>query len=141
MRIGMFWIAAAFVALAVVAACGDDDDEATPTPNVCDQADAVRESVQAVGDIDVLSEGTDALSAAVDEVRTDLQALAGGVSDALAPDVDALTSAVDDARDVLSDITDDSSLNEKIDSVQEALTGIATAWSDLETAVSDAGCD
>ena len=45
---------------------------------------------------------------------------------------------MDDARDTLSNL-DDASLNERIDAVQAAVTGIATAAADLTTAL-DSEC-
>jgi hypothetical protein len=52
----------------------------------------------------VISSGTDGLAAAVDQVRTDAQALKETVSADLEPDVEALRTAIDDAKSTLSNI-------------------------------------
>lgn len=131
------------VLAAFAVACGDDDDdsEATPTPSVCDAKDDLDQSVSDLTDLDILASGTDGLTEAVDKVKTDLAALKTAASDSVAPDVEALETAVSDAEDTLSSINSDSSLNEKIDAVQEALTGIATAAQDLATTLqTEADC-
>jgi len=129
-----YTVIAAIVALAV-ACSGDDESDATPTPSVCDQADAVRQSVEGLADLNVIASGTDELTASVDEVRTEVQALRQTVSDEIRPEAEALETAVDDAKETLSGIDDDATLNEKIDDVQTALTGVATAAADLATAL------
>jgi hypothetical protein len=135
------WIPIAAFALFVVlmAACSDDDDdngdEASPSPSVCDQKEALDESAQALADLDVVASGTDGLTAAVEAVQTDVQNLKETVSADVEPEVEALETAVSDAQDTLSGINDDSTLNERIDAVQEALTGIATAAAGVGTAL------
>ncbi len=128
------WIALGAIALIAIgaAACSDDDDDATPTPSVCDEKEALEQSVESLTSLDVVASGTDGLTAAVDQVRTDAQALKETASDTIAPDVDALTAAIDDAQETISGIDSDATLNERIDAVQTALTGIATATSDLK---------
>lgn len=134
------------IALAsMFAACNDDDDDDTSgddtsaTPSVCDQKDAVESAVADLADIDVLTEGTDALNENVAAVRTEVDSLKEIASQDVEEEVDALDTAVTDAEDILSGL-DDATLNEKIDGVQEALTGVATASADLADALSNE-CD
>lgn len=129
-------IPALLLALGVFAACGDDDDSATPTPSVCDDADALRESVESLTELDVVATGTDGLKAAIDEVLADVEALAGSASDLLAPDVDTLQQAVEDGRDTLSDIPDDATLVDRLTAVTAALTDISSAWTGLQETLS-----
>ena len=58
----------------LLAACSDDDDDgdATSTPDVCEQSEAVRQSVEDLASLDVIASGTDGLNAAVDNVRTEV---------------------------------------------------------------------
>jgi hypothetical protein len=120
-----------------VAACSDDDDDndATPTPSVCDQAATLQSSVQALASLNVISAGTSGLTAAVDQVKSDAEALKTTASDAIAPDVEALQTAIDDATDTLSNIDSDASLSARIADVETALTGIATAAADLKGSI------
>jgi hypothetical protein len=123
--------------LLVVGACSDDDDDsdATPTPSVCDQRDTLEQSVEDLTNLDVIATGTDGLTAAVDEVKADAEALKQTASDAVAPDVDALTTAIDDGKETIDNIDSDAALSMRIADVETALGGIATAWTNLKTTI------
>jgi hypothetical protein len=136
----------AALALTLAAACGDDDDEssgssetngngASPTASVCDQKDAVASAVADLADIDVLQEGTNALNTSVENVKTELSDLKAAVSEDARDEVEEMETAVEDAEETLSGINDDSTLNQRIDAVQSALTGIATASTALVSAL------
>jgi len=136
-------IASALVAtLALTAACSDDDDDetdtgddASATPSVCDQKDAVDTAVADLTDIDVSAEGTDALNASIANVQSEVDELKEVVSEDVQDEADALDTALSDADDILSGIEDDATLNEKIDDVQTAITGVVDASEDLATAL------
>ena len=131
-------ISAVTVLAVAAAACSDDGDKegaATPTPSVCDQKDALEQSLQDLATLNIISEGTSGLTAAVDNVRTDLVALKDTVSADIAPEVQALQTAVDDAKETLSNIDSDAALSRRIADVETALTGIATASADLRAAL------
>ena len=132
-----YTVIAAIVALAVACSGDDDEGEATPTPSVCDQADAVRQSVEGLANLDVIASGTDGLTAAVDDVRTELQALRQTASDEIRPEVEALETAVEDGQETLSNIDSDAKLSEKIADVETALGGIAIAAADLADALNN----
>ena len=125
---------AALLLVLTAAACSDDDE-----PSVCDREEALEQSVQELRDLDVVATGTDGLNAAIDNVKTDADALKEAVRADLEPEVDALESAVSDAEDTLSGIDGDATLNEKIDDVQAAFTGVATASADLKGALQEEG--
>lgn len=129
-------VIAAVVVLAV-ACSGDDESDATPTPSVCDQADAVRQSVESLADLNVIASGTDGLTAAVDDVRTEVQALRQTVSDDVRPEAEALETAVDDAKETLSNIDSNAKLSARIADVETALGGIAIAAADLANALNN----
>jgi hypothetical protein len=120
-----------------LAACSDDNDDgdATPTPDVCEQSEAVRQSVEDLASLDVIASGTDGLNAAVDNVRTEVSSLKETVSDDVEPEVEALETAIDDARDAFANIDSDAALSARIADVENALGGIATAAADLRTAL------
>ena len=147
-------IAFGFVAslLAVAVACSDDDEKTsggsttqakTASPaasgsaaaSVCDQKDAVEEAVTDLTNVDVRAEGTNALKASVEDLKTQVDDLKSAVSSDVQDEVDGLDKAVSDAQDTLSTINDDSTLNQRIDAVQSALTGIATASTALLSAL------
>jgi len=126
---------AALLLVLTAAACSDDDE-----PSVCDREKALEQSVQELRDLDVVATGTDGLNAAIDNVKTDADGLKEAVRADLEPEVDALESAVSDAQDTLSGIDGDATLNEKIDDVQKAFTGVATASADLKGALQEEDC-
>lgn len=130
-----YTVIAAIVVLAVACSGGDDESDATPTPSVCDQADAVRQSVKSLADLNVIASGTDGLTASVDEVRTEVQALRQTVSDDIRPEAEALETAVDDAKETLSNIDSNAKLSARIADVETALGGIAIAAADLAAAL------
>jgi len=77
------------------------------------------------------------LTASVDEVRTEVQALRQTVSDEIRPEAEALETAVDDAKETLSNIDSDAKLSEKIADVETALGGIAAAAAALAAALNN----
>jgi hypothetical protein len=147
-------IAFGFVAslLTLAVACSDDDEKTSGTStaqartaspagsgsaaaSVCDQKDAVEEAVTDLTNVDVRAEGTNALKASVDDLKNEVDDLKSSVSSDVKDEVDGLDKAVSDAQDTLSGINDDSTLNQRIDAVQSALTGIATASTALVSAL------
>ena len=52
-------------------------------------------SVDALTNLDVVAEGTGGLTAAVDQLKTDLEAFGSSASEELQPDVEALQTSVD----------------------------------------------
>ena len=93
----------------LLASCSDDSESSSettaapttteaPTTTVadtCADAEALQSSVAALEDIDVVAEGTNGLTAAVDQVKTDLEAFGASASEELQPDVEALQTGVD----------------------------------------------
>ena len=102
-------VAATFAVALLLAACSDDSDSssstteapattAAPTTTVadtCADSEALQTSVAALQDVDVVAEGTDGLTAAVDQVKTDLEAFGSSAGEELQPDVEALQTSVD----------------------------------------------
>jgi DNA repair ATPase RecN len=132
--------------LALAAACSDDDEKtsggsttqaktASPAASVCAQKDAVDAAVSDLTNVDVRAEGTNALKESVDNLKTEVDDLKNSVSSDVKDEVDGLDKAVSDAQDTLSGINDDSTLNQRIDAVQSALTGISTASTALLSAL------
>ena len=110
-------LAGALAILLLPGACGDDDDgnqaanstttaEATTTSTgeaLCAAIDDLEQDIGALGDIDVLAEGTDAVEASLTTIRNDLAEIrdlapdiapdeAGAFDDALASLDDAITA-------------------------------------------------
>ena len=107
-------VGAVVAALAVgvlLTACSDDGDSSSsatseaaattteaPTSTVadtCADSEALQSSVAALQDVDVVAEGTDGLTAAVDQVKTDLEAFGSSAGEELQPAIDALQTGID----------------------------------------------
>jgi hypothetical protein len=69
---------------------------APASDDVCADREALRSSVDALVDVDVVAEGTDGVSAAIADVKDNLTALRGSAGDELQPDVQAVQDALDD---------------------------------------------
>jgi hypothetical protein len=152
------------VALAVVlvmSACGGDDtgsDAAGPTSgsttaatepgdgttspgsdataDVCAARDDLEQSVQALGDMDVVAGGTDAVEAALGDVRDDLAALRGAAGSDLQDEVSSLESAIEDLQGTLDGSTEPAT-GERL----TALASVVTAGGALVQALQDIPCD
>ncbi len=123
---------AALLILPLLAACSSSSSSsATATPSVCDQKDAVQQSLTDLANTDVVNTGTDGLTAAIDNVKTDLDQLKTSAQADLQPQIDSLENAASDAKDTLSNLGNDASVNQKIDAVQQAITGVVSASNDL----------
>jgi hypothetical protein len=113
------WSAALLaIAGAAVTACSGTDpssDAATsaggtsPDSDVCAAADEVRASVDALGQVQVVQQGTDALRGALDQVREDVERLAEDAREEFGPQVDRVETSLDTVQDALETASADPS--------------------------------
>jgi hypothetical protein len=113
-------LAGALATLLALSACGDDDDgdqaanstttaEATTTSTgdaLCAAIDDAEQDIRALGDIDVLAEGTDAVEASLTTIRADLAEIRELAPDTAPEEADAFDNALaslDDAITALGD--------------------------------------
>jgi hypothetical protein len=113
-------LAAALATLLALSACGDDDDgdqaanptttaEATTTSTsdaLCAAIDDAEQDIRALGDIDVLAEGTDAVEASLTTIREDLAEIRELAPDTAPDEAEAFDNALaslDDAITALGD--------------------------------------
>ena len=126
--------------LFLAAACSDDDDsDSTPTPSVCDQANALEQSVNELTQLDVAAVGSDGLDAAIDQVKSDGEALAATTATDVSAETTALTNAIEQADETFSSL-DEASLLGSIADVTLAIAGVATATDNLVNALSSFDC-
>ena len=90
--------AALCLSIVVLASCGGDDTEASPEQAFCDAAATLRTDVQALVELDVIAEGTNALKDRVSTIQTDLDELIAAGSDLAKDDVAALETSVDELQ-------------------------------------------
>ena len=113
-------LAGALATLLAFSACGDDDDgdqaatstttaEATTTSTgdeLCAAIDDAEQDIRALGDIDVLAEGTDAVEASLTTIRDDLAEIRELAPDTAPEEAEAFDDALaslDDAITALGD--------------------------------------
>lgn len=113
--------------LLTAAACSDDD-----TPAACSAAQDFADSLRSLTDVNVVSEGTDALQSGIDDVQASWADLKDAASDQFGDDVDELDAAVSDAGDTVSSLPESGSLSEAATSIGDALSGISTSWDTLK---------
>ncbi len=133
----------------LLAACSDDSGSSSdttaasttteaPTTTVadtCADAEALQTSVTALQDVDVVAEGTDGLTAAVDQVKTDLEAFGSSASEELQPDVEALQTSVDSLETAIDGFDTDGAAP-----VVAAVTAVGEAATALIDAVDAGAC-
>jgi len=97
------WSARAFALLLALlgvtaAACGSSSSTSSgttsTTASVCNQAQALKTSVQDLKNVDVVKNGTSALSTAAGAVKSDADALAKSAKSEMQPDVQALQQSL-----------------------------------------------
>jgi hypothetical protein len=144
-------LAGALAALLAVGACGDDDDgdqaassttaEATTTSTgeaLCAAIDDVERDVGALGDIDVLAEGTDAVEASLTTIREDLAELRELAPDTAPDEAEALDGSLTSLEDAITAVGDESLTVESARDVVTAGASTLEAGLDYLDALDDA---
>ena len=119
----------------VVAGCGSDDDESAQD-QYCAAGESLETSLDELADLDLVAEGTDGVTAAVDEVQSDLDDLRDSASDAAADEVGALEQAVDGLNDAISTLGGDLT-SDNATAVSTAIENVAAAAQSVLDTLSD----
>jgi hypothetical protein len=136
-------LAVALATVLALSACGDDDDDqaassTTSEEALCDAVDAAEEDIRALGDIDVLADGTDAVEASLTTIRDDLAELRELVPDTAPDEADAFDSALSSLGDAISAVGDGSLTAESAQDVVAAGTSTVEAGQAYVGALDDA---
>ncbi len=110
--------AAAIAALSTVAvtACGSDE---SAQDRYCEAGESLEASVTALFELDLIAEGTNGLSAALEAVGNDIEELRDAATEATAGDVDALNESFTVVEESVSAAGEDLS--------EASVTGVVTA--------------
>ena len=119
------------------------DGPATGSGDVCADREALRSSIDALRDVDLVAQGTDGVRAAVADVKDDLAALRESAGDELRPEVEAVQDALEDLETAAGDLGSGgaraaitavgdvvSSSQTLLDSLQEGACGSSTTTAD-----------
>jgi hypothetical protein len=108
-------LACGLAVLLPLLACGDDDDDQTASSTTTSSGDALcaavgdlEDDIGALGDLDVVADGTDAVKASLSAIRADLAEIRDQAPDTAPDEADALDSALtslDDAVEAVGDGT------------------------------------
>jgi hypothetical protein len=109
-----------------------DGSSASPAGTMCDDVAALEASVEALGNVDLKSGGTDALTAAIGDVKTSAEALKASASTELASAVQAMTTQLDAVQTAVSQLGQDPSAAALV-AVGTAIKDLAAAGKELDT--------
>ena len=104
------------LSIASLAACGDDSDSAGTTTTTsaqqayCADADQLKSDVASIKDMDVVADGTDAVTAQMDTLKDDLSALKSSAGDAASSEISTFETSLDDLQSSLSAVSGDLTL-------------------------------
>ncbi len=125
----------AMLSVSFLAACGDDDD-ATPEEAFCDAGDSLETNVQALGDLDLVAEGTDALEEQLGAIETDLTDMKETGSEVAGEQIADVETAVADLETSLNDLGGELSVDNAasaIDAVSRIVTSAQAVYTELDS--------
>ena len=99
-------VVGAGLGIALLAGCGNDDDKSAQD-KYCEAGQSLESSVLALGNVDLIAEGTDALEPALGAVVDDVKELRDTASDAATDDVNALQESLDNLGSAISGLGDE----------------------------------
>ncbi len=100
----------------------------------CAQVEALKASLVALGDVNVVKDGVDALNSAIATVKTDLDAASATASSNLAPELDQVRTALAAVQTATSGVTKDN-VRDKAPAIASSLRQLTTATSALSEAL------
>lgn len=118
--------------VAMAAGCGSDD----PEDAFCDSGDSLQANIAGLGDVDLVGEGTSALTAQLDTIETDLNNLRESGTEVVAEEVDALETAVEQLGSALRNLGEGISVEDAqgaIDSVSNVTDAAGVVIDKLAT--------
>ena len=120
-----------------VAACGDDcDDGASSEEAFCQSGEQLETDISSLLDMDIVAEGTDAVSDAYSTIRDDTDALVAAGQDFAADDINAVEQAVDELGSAVDDLSGDLT-SDNASAVLTAISDLGTAAEGLETTLTE----
>ena len=102
----------------------------------CEDRDALRDSVKALADVDVVAEGTNGLTPAVDAVKEDLQKVRDSAASEMEPKVQAVQDSINDVEEGLGNLGDGGAAD-----VVTALGDLSEATQSLLSSMDEGPCN
>ncbi len=124
----------AMLSVTFLAACGDDD--ASPEEAFCDAGDSLETNVQALGDLDVVAEGTDALDEQLGAIESDLTDMKEAGSEVAGEQIANVETAVADLESSLDELGGELTVDNAastIDAVSRIVTSAQAVYTELDS--------
>jgi hypothetical protein len=136
--------------LVAAAACGGNGDttsgatettaaatSATPTSTACADVTALRESINNLDNLDVPNAGKAGLQSALQDIRTNLEAVRASAGDQWAMQIDELDAAITAFQDTVAAVQGDNLLS-SIPTILSNLQRLDEAWTSLQDQIDQA---
>ncbi len=124
----------AMLSVSFLAACGDDD--ATPEEAFCDAGASLESDVQALGDLDIVAEGTDALEEQLGAIESDLTAMQDAGSEVASEQIADTQTAIADLESSLESLGGELTVDNAasaIDAVSRIVTSAQAVRTELDS--------
>jgi hypothetical protein len=122
------WACAAVSVGLLLGGCGSSK------PAYCSDLNNLKTSVQNLGKVNPVQNGVSSLTAALDEVKSSAQKLAGSAKGALGPQVDAVEKAINDIEASLKGLSSSATRSQAISNLPSQITALQTALDSLASA-------
>ena len=113
----------------------DSGPAGSSSTELCDAADELKASLADLASVEVVKNGTSAITDALDEIKDDLTAVRSAAGSDMKPDVDAFQQSVDELQTVVA-----ASGTPPISDVVSGVRDVATNGATLLTSLGNAGC-
>jgi chromosome segregation ATPase len=130
----VIFLTIAVLASAAFVACGDDDDDddqAGAESKVCEGIDSFQASVAALQSLDPSTASQDDYEAAVEDVRSDWDALQEDVAELEAEDQEALEEAYGDLDQAIEDAPEAEPVDDALATLSEEITAISAVNNEI----------
>ena len=128
----------AILSVSFLAACGDDDD-ASPEEAFCDAGDSLQSDVQALGDLNIVAEGTAALEEQLGAIKSDLTEMKTSGYEVAGEQIANVETAVADLESSLQSLGGDLTVDnasDAIDAVSQIVTSAQAVYTELTSTCS-----
>ena len=121
----------------VLTACSSKSDAEAA---LCDNINSLTDSIQTLKEVNVITDGTDALKASVTDIKDKLQAVADSAKDVFQPDVDAATSAVESIQASIDNVQSGAPIADEALNISTGLAELKQAGEALIATAKDQDC-
>ena len=112
----------------------------SPVLSFCDTVQTLQASLQSLKNMDVVAEGTDALQASVDQIKSDLEGVGASGKDLVSADVETIKTSVDALQASIDNIKSGTPIKDEAVGIAADLASIAQAGEAIMTTAKSQDC-